>query len=362
MVTSQSSRVSSSNGRAMSTPALFTSTSISPSAPRPRSTRSPAWSGAATSAAAPAAVTPWALSSPSVASTLSPAREQIPTRYPARPSASAVARPIPSVAPVTSAVPDMGGKIAALPSVHGAPPAASRGSSQLQRPPPARGPGRLLARAGASPQAPAPPAAAGVGDRAAIRGRHPGAAGAPLAGAARGALGRQAHRGRSGDRGRNGPRGRCHSMDPAGPAAPARARDRAGGGRPLPGERATGESARRPVREPHQRGADATCGHPRPGAVRGFGGVRQAGASPAADGWTDRPLFAAAGVDPGRDHAGHPRRGARGLRALAAAPPGDRGSPIAAGGNALRLTRLFAALFLDAGAAPARLPAVHRRQ
>ena len=80
MVTSQSSRVSSSIGRAMSTPALFTRTSISPSAPRTWSTRCRTWSGSATSAAAPAAVTPWARSSASVASTFSPEREQIPTR------------------------------------------------------------------------------------------------------------------------------------------------------------------------------------------------------------------------------------------------------------------------------------------
>ena len=80
MVASQSSRVSSWSGLAMSTPALFTSTSISPNAPPTCSTSARTCSGSATSAAAPAAVTPWSRSSARVAATLAPEREQIPTR------------------------------------------------------------------------------------------------------------------------------------------------------------------------------------------------------------------------------------------------------------------------------------------
>ena len=79
MVASQSSRVSSSNGRAMSTPALLTRTSISPSAPRTARPRRDLI-GTATSAAAPAAVDPLALQLLHHSAHLGPGREQMPTR------------------------------------------------------------------------------------------------------------------------------------------------------------------------------------------------------------------------------------------------------------------------------------------
>ena len=147
-----------------------------------------------------------------------------------------------------------------------------------------------------------------------------------------------------------------------GAAARARAGHRAGRRGTLPGVRAAGEPAGRPVRQPHQRRADAARRHPRPGAVRGRRGVRQAGARPPADGGPDRALHPAARLHPGRDHPGHPRRGARGVRSLAAAPAGDRGAALAARRDPLRLAGLLAALLLDPGTAPARLPPLHRRE
>ena len=80
MVVSQSSRVSSSKGRAIRTPALLTSSPISPSAPATVPTARSTCSGFPTSAAAPAASIPSARSSATTASTDAAVRAQTPTR------------------------------------------------------------------------------------------------------------------------------------------------------------------------------------------------------------------------------------------------------------------------------------------
>ena len=145
-------------------------------------------------------------------------------------------------------------------------------------------------------------------------------------------------------------------------AARAGAGHRAGGRGARAGLRAAGEPAGRSLRQPHQRRADAPLRDARPGAVRERRDLRQAGAGPAADGGPHRAVHPAARDHPGPDHPGDARRGAGGLRAVAAAPARRRGAAVAAGRDPLRLAGLLAALLLDARAAPARLPALHRRQ
>jgi hypothetical protein len=123
-----------------------------------------------------------------------------------------------------------------------------------------------------------------------------------------------------------------------------------------------GESAGRPVRQPHQRSIDAARGITRSPAAGGRRGLRQAGAGSPADGGADRPLHRHTRQPPGPDHARLAGHCDHGLRPLAAVAPRPGSSAFVPRRDSLRRARLLAALLLDSGTAPARLPALHRRE
>ena len=125
---------------------------------------------------------------------------------------------------------------------------------------------------------------AGVAYRAALRGGDPGAARRPVAGAARGALDRQADRGRGGARGRRGRPGRRVDWTRLAELLALELAIALVGEGAGPAVGAAREPAGRPLRQPHQRRAHAPRGHARSGAVRGRRALRQARAGPAADG------------------------------------------------------------------------------
>ena len=268
---------------------------------------------------------------------------------------------MPWVAPVTRAVRRGGHGTKIITFRHDSAAATPRRPAQCRTAAAGRASGFLAAAAaGAAPSSPT--AAHGLGDRAPLRGRDPGAARPASADPARGAVDRQAHRGRGGPRDLPDGRWRNGALAPPGRAARPGAGHRPGGRRSGPALGAAGEPARRSLRQPHQRRAHAALRHARPGAVRERRDLRQAGAGAPPDGEPHRALHPPARDHPGPDHAGHPVGGARGLRSLAAGPADRRGAAVAAGRDPLRLARVLAALLLDARAAPARLPALHRGQ
>ncbi len=216
--------------------------------------------------------------------------------------------------------------------------------------------------AGAPPGAPesADAAPSRVDHRAPLCGRHPVAPDSPGGRPFGRPVGGKAHRRRGGRRHRQARRG--DYLGEARHAARDRVRDRHYGRGLVPTLGAVGELAGRSLREPDQRGPHAARRHPRPGAVRGPGSLRQAGAGAAADGQPDRVVHAAALDPPGPDHAPHALRRAGRLCAVAPGAARDRGPPVPAGRNALRRAGLLAALLVDARAAPPRLSPLRGRQ
>ena len=184
-----------------------------------------------------------------------------------------------------------------------------------------------------------------------------------LAGAARGALDRQAHRGRGGARGRGGRRRRRRRRGPGWASCWRSSWRSRWWARGWPGSRALLESllgdlfANRTSVELMRHAATLDLEQFENAEI--YDKLERARRQTVGRiGLFTLLLASVQDVD----HPRHPGRGARGVRALAAGPAGDRGAPLAPGRDPLRLAGLLAALLLDARATPARLPALHRRE